>query len=40
MQYIDLGTNYFDKRRVNATANRAVKRLESLGYKVTLEMVA
>lgn len=40
MQYIELGANYFDKRRENATVNRAVKRLESLGYKVTLEMVA
>jgi hypothetical protein len=40
MQYIELGANYFDKRRENATVNRVVKKLESLGYKVTLEKVA
>lgn len=38
--YFELGANYFDKRREKATVNHAVKRLESLGYKVTLEITA
>lgn len=40
MPYTELGANYFDKRREKATVDRAVKRLESLGYRVTLESVA
>jgi len=40
MPYIELGANYFDKCREKATVNRAVKRLESMGYRVTLEIVA
>lgn len=40
MPYFELGANYFDQRREKATVNRAVKRLEALGYKVTLEAVA
>ena len=35
--YRDLGGDYFDKRRPEATANRLVKRLEKLGYQVVLQ---
>jgi transposase len=38
--YTDLGPNYFDQRSKEATTKRTVKRLERLGYKVTLEPVA
>jgi transposase len=35
--YRDLGADYFDKRRPEATAKRLVKRLEQLGYQVLLQ---
>jgi transposase len=35
--YRDLGADYFDKRRPEATAKRLVRRLEQLGYQVSLE---
>jgi transposase len=35
--YRDLGGDYFDKRRPEATAKHLVKRLEQLGYEVTLQ---
>ena len=35
--YTDLGGNYFDERDRQATIRRAVRRIESLGYVVTLE---
>ncbi|MCL4517492.1 MAG: IS110 family transposase, partial [Firmicutes bacterium] len=38
--YQDLGVNYFDERDRNATVHRAVKRIEKLGYKVTVEPAA
>jgi transposase len=38
--YRDLGPNYFDQRSKEATTKRSVKRLERLGYKVTLEPAA
>ncbi|MEW6229959.1 MAG: hypothetical protein AB1700_18030 [Bacillota bacterium] len=38
--YQDLGADYFDKLNHDAVARRAIKRLETLGYKVTLEKVA
>lgn len=38
--YTDLGPNYFDERSKEATTKRAVKRLERLGYKVTIEEAA
>jgi len=38
--YSDLGGNYFDERDRQATIRRAVRRIESLGYKVTLEEAA
>jgi transposase len=35
--YRELGGDYFDKRRPEATAKRLVKRLEKLGYQVVLQ---
>ena len=35
--YSDLGGNYFDERDRQATIRRAVRRIEGLGYTVTLE---
>lgn len=35
--YRDLGGDYFDQRNVAATANRLVKRLERLGFQVSLQ---
>ena len=35
--YKELGSNFFDKRNVQATTRRMVHRLEQLGYKVNLE---
>jgi transposase len=34
--YQDLGSHYFDHRSTNASVQRAVKRLEHLGYAVTI----
>lgn len=34
--YHDLGANYFDERHKTATANRLTRRLEKLGYAVSL----
>jgi transposase len=36
-EYRDLGANYFDERDREATLRRSVRRLERLGYKVTVE---
>ena len=35
--YQDLGDNYFDERDRQGILRRSVRRLEGLGYKVTLE---
>jgi len=35
--YEDLGTNYYDERKKEPVVRNAVKRLERLGYKVTVE---
>jgi transposase len=35
--YQDLGSNYFDERERSAIARQSVRRLEHLGFKVTLE---
>ena len=35
--YRELGNDYFDKRRPEVTAKRLVKRLEQLGYQVSLQ---
>lgn len=38
--YCELGGDYFDKRRPEATAKHLVKRLEQLGYSVSLQQPA
>lgn len=38
--YQELGGDYFDKRRPELTANRLIKRLERLGYSVSLQRPA
>jgi transposase len=38
--YQELGGDYFDKRRPEATARRLVKRLEQLGFTVSLQQPA
>jgi transposase len=38
--YSDLGGNYFDRLQPQRQTKYHVKRLESLGYKVTLEKCA
>ena len=35
--YIDLGVNYLDERKAETVQHQLVKRLERLGFKVTLE---
>ena len=37
-EYHELGANYFDRERPEATATRLVQRLEKLGYQVTLQV--
>lgn len=37
--YQELGSNYFDRRNPEATEKRLVRRLEQLGYKVSLNRV-
>lgn len=38
--YEDLGLDYFDRHDRNRTTSRLVRRLETMGYKVTLEAAA
>lgn len=38
--YEDLGTDYHDRRHPQQTRNRAIRQLQDLGYKVTLEPAA
>lgn len=38
--YLDLGGDYFDRRDKKRAAQRLVKRLQNLGYTVTLEEAA
>lgn len=40
LDYADLGDAYLDKRSVKATSRSLVKRLEGMGYRVTLENAA
>jgi transposase len=35
--YVDLGENYFDEQRQQAIVRHALRRLEGLGYSVTLK---
>jgi hypothetical protein len=37
--YQDLGSNYFDERDRTTAVNRAVRRIERLGYQVALQPV-
>ena len=37
--YRELGGDYFDKRRTEATVQRLVKRLEHFGFKVPLQQL-
>ena len=37
VRYQDLGANYFDKRNREGVVRRSVKRLEALGYEVTVK---
>ena len=36
-EYAELGSDYFERRRPAATAQRLARQIEQLGYKVTLE---
>jgi transposase len=38
--YSDLGANYFDEQDPVKTAQRLVKRIEKLGYQVTMQTQA
>ena len=38
--YVDLGATYFDQRDQQAVQRRAIRRLEALGFTVTLTPVA
>lgn len=38
--YIELGGDYFDKRRPETTAKRLISRLEHLGYQVSLQQMS
>jgi len=38
--YHELGGDYFDKRRPDATAKRLVRRLEQLGFQVSLQQLS
>jgi transposase len=40
VEYRELGANYYDERKKDAIARNAVKRLEKLGYRVTVEPAA
>lgn len=35
--YREMGADYFDKRRPEASAKRLIKRLENLGYRISVE---
>jgi transposase len=37
--YVELGANYYDQRQTNAVQQQLVKRLERLGFQVTLETI-
>lgn len=38
--YIELGPNYYEERKRQTVVKQSIKRLEALGYKVTVEEVA
>jgi transposase len=35
--YVDLGEDYFDKQRQQSIVRHSLRRLEGLGYRVTLQ---
>ncbi len=35
--YVDLGEDYFDKQKEQSIVRHSLRRLESLGYTVTLK---
>lgn len=35
--YVDLGEDYFDRQRQQSIVRHSLRRLESLGYTVTIE---
>jgi len=38
--YIELGADYFDRRKKEIVIRQSIKRLEILGCKVTVEEIA
>ena len=40
MPYIELGADYFDRRKREIVIKQSIKRLETLGCKVTVEAIA
>jgi hypothetical protein len=36
-EYQDLGANYFDERDRDAVLRRSLRRIQQLGYRVTVE---
>ncbi len=38
--YVDLGEDYFDKQKQQSIVNHSIKRLEKLGYEVTVKKVS
>lgn len=38
--YVDLGEDYFDKQKLGAIVRNSVRRLETLGYTVTISEVS
>jgi len=38
--YIELGPTYYEERKRDTVIKQSIKKLESLGYKVTIESVA
>jgi transposase len=38
--YVELGTDYFDRRKKEIVIKQSIKRLETLGCKVTIEAIA
>lgn len=38
--YVDLGEDYFDKQKLGAIVRNSVRRLETLGYNVTISVVS
>lgn len=38
--YVDLGEDYFDKQKQQAIVRHSLRRLENLGYTVTISEVS